>query len=98
MQKELQEAGDAGFEYRDQTVFKTAFGGDEVIVILERDRETPRKRYEYKLLATNRTQARRVVPSRKAGLNFMEPPTCSLSLAGSPPNLDELRSSRSNFN
>ena len=27
MQKELQEAGDAGFEYKGQTAFKSAFGG-----------------------------------------------------------------------
>jgi hypothetical protein len=49
MQKELQEAGDAGFEYRDQTV------GGEVIVILERDREAPIVSYEYRLLATKKT-------------------------------------------
>src|ERR1043165_6357844 len=39
MQKELQQAGDEGFDYKDQTVFKSAFGGDEVVVILEADRE-----------------------------------------------------------
>jgi hypothetical protein len=55
MQKELQEAGDLGFEYRDQTVFKTTFGGDEVVVILERDREASPRKWEYKLLATNKT-------------------------------------------
>jgi len=55
MQKELQEAGDLGFEYRDQTVFNTSFGGDEVVVILERDRDATLKKWEYKLLATNKT-------------------------------------------
>ena len=55
MQKELQEAGDLGFEYRDQTVFNTSFGGDEVVVILERDRDATPKKWEYKLLATNKT-------------------------------------------
>ena len=56
MQKELQEAGDAGFEYRGQTVFKSAFGGKEVVAILERAAsvKAPR-RYEYRLLATSRT-------------------------------------------
>ena len=39
MQKELQEAGDAGFSFRGQTVFGTTFGGDEPVVILERDRD-----------------------------------------------------------
>ena len=37
MQNELQEAADAGFDYRGQTVFKSAFGGEEVVVILEKD-------------------------------------------------------------
>jgi len=55
MQKELQEAGDAGFEYRDQSVFESAFGGEEVVVIVEKDRDAPTKRYEYRLLATNKT-------------------------------------------
>lgn len=55
MQKELQEAGDAGFEYRGQSVFSSTFGGKEVVVILEKDRESPATRWEYKLLATSRT-------------------------------------------
>jgi hypothetical protein len=55
MQKEMQEAGDAGFEYRGQTVFKSAFGGKEVVTILERDRAAKLPRYEYKLLATKKT-------------------------------------------
>ena len=56
MQHEMQEAGDAGYIYKGQTVFETTFGGDEAVVILERDKEqvgvTP---YQYRLLATNRT-------------------------------------------
>jgi hypothetical protein len=55
MQKELQEAGDAGYEYRGQTVFKSTFGGKEVVVILERDGRNPTTRYEYRLLATSKT-------------------------------------------
>ena len=55
MQKELQDAADAGFEYCDQTVFDTAFAGAEVVVILEKDREGTPERHEYKLLATNKT-------------------------------------------
>ena len=54
MQKELQEAGDEGFEYRGQTVFKTKFGGQEVVLILERDRNNPSS-HQYKLLATTKT-------------------------------------------
>lgn len=56
MQKELQEAGDAGFVYRGQTVFDTTFGGDEPVVILERDRDvTDVDPFEYRLLATTKT-------------------------------------------
>ena len=56
MQKELQEAGNEGFQYKGQTVFKSTFGGDEVVVILESDRQAAAKnRYQYKLLATSKT-------------------------------------------
>jgi hypothetical protein len=55
MQKELQLAGNDGYEYKGQTVFETAFGGKEVVVILERSREASRRQFEYKLLATNKT-------------------------------------------
>ena len=56
MQKEMQEAGDAGFEFRGQTVFKTLFGGKETVVILERDRAAKeRPVFEYRLLATSKT-------------------------------------------
>ena len=55
MQKELQEASDAGFEYRDQTVFKSTFGGQEVVCILERDKEAEARGFDYKLLATTKT-------------------------------------------
>ena len=55
MEKELQQAGDAGFEYRGQTVFKSTFGGKEVAVILERDKATAPARYRYHVVATNKT-------------------------------------------
>jgi len=55
MQKELQEAADAGYEYRSQTVFETLMGGNEVVVILERDRDAELKSVEYKLFATTKT-------------------------------------------
>jgi hypothetical protein len=55
MQKELQEASDAGFEYVGQTVFSSTFGGKEVVVITERNKSSKAKTYEYKLLATNKT-------------------------------------------
>ena len=56
MQAEMQEAGDAGFEYRGQTVFSTTFGGDEPVVILERSRDFANgDLFEYRLLSTKKT-------------------------------------------
>src|SRR5262245_26700104 len=55
MEKELQQAGDAGFEYRGQTVFKSTFGGKEVAVILERDKSVEPARYSYHVVATSKT-------------------------------------------
>lgn len=55
MQKELTEAGNEGFEFKGQTVFKTTFGGKEVVVILERDPDAKVDVWEYKLLATKKT-------------------------------------------
>lgn len=55
MQKEIQEAADEGYEYRDQTVFESFFGGEEVVVIMERDNDAPIVEYDYELLATSKT-------------------------------------------
>lgn len=74
MQKELQEIGLEGFEYKDQTVFKTAYGGEEVVVILESDRESnPKRRFEYKLLATSKTSTmqKELQQAGEAGFSFV---------------------------
>ena len=55
MQKELQDASNAGFQYRGQTVFTSAFGGDEVVCILERDGAEPKEQIDYRLVATSKT-------------------------------------------
>lgn len=55
MQKEMQELGDEGYEYRGQTVFTSALGGREVVVIMERDTAKPAGKIEYRLLATSKT-------------------------------------------
>ena len=55
MQEEIQTAATAGFHYRAQTVFETALGGQEVVVILERDDDATLPLTEYLLLATSRT-------------------------------------------
>jgi hypothetical protein len=53
MQKEMQELGDEGFEYRGQTVFQSGIAGREVAVIMERGPSG--KKIEYRLLATSKT-------------------------------------------
>jgi hypothetical protein len=54
MQKEMQQLGNEGFEYKGQTVFQSGIAGREVAVIMERG-ASESKRIEYKLLATSRT-------------------------------------------
>jgi hypothetical protein len=85
MQKELQHAGDAGFRYRDQTVFKSTFGGKEVAVILERDREAAIQHYEYKLLATSRTSTmeKELKQAGEAGYEFVGMSVGETSIGGS---------------
>lgn len=55
MQKELQQAGDDGYDYAGQTILKTTFGGEEVVIVVGRERDIENPRYDYKLLATKRT-------------------------------------------
>ena len=55
MQDEMRQAGNTGYDYRGLTVYKSDFGGDETIVIMEKDRDAAFVRYEYRLLATSRT-------------------------------------------
>lgn len=73
MQKELQEASDAGFQYRDQTVFKSTFGGQEVVCILERDKDAAAGAFDYKLLATSKTSTleRELREAGSAGYDVM---------------------------
>ena len=53
MQRELQQCADAGYEYLGQTVFETAFGGKEVVLILQRYDAQPASKSVYRLLATS---------------------------------------------
>jgi hypothetical protein len=55
MEKELQQAADAGYSYRGQTVFESTFGGKEVVIIVERDKDAATANTQYKLLATSKT-------------------------------------------
>ena len=55
LEKEMQAAGQEGFEYKGQTVFESTFGGREVALIMERDTAQPARHIVYKLLATSKT-------------------------------------------
>jgi hypothetical protein len=85
MQKELQEAGDAGFHFRGQTVFGTTFGGDEPVVILERDIDvTDPALFEYHLLATKKTSTMQdeVREAGAAGFEFVGVTVASTRFGG----------------
>jgi hypothetical protein len=85
MQKEIQEAGDAGFEYRGQTVFSSAFGGEEVVVILERDKHETPKLFEYRLLATAKTgtMQKELQVAGDAGFEFVGITVAKTAMGGS---------------
>ncbi|HEU4871058.1 MAG TPA: hypothetical protein VFT08_09435 [Pyrinomonadaceae bacterium] len=72
MQKELQAAGDQGYEHVGQSVFKKTFG-TEVMVILERDNKVRPKLWEYKLLATKKTSTmqKEVMEAAAEGYQFV---------------------------
>jgi hypothetical protein len=86
MQRELQEAGSAGFEYRGQSVFSSMFGGKEVVVILERDRDaTSKDRWEYRLLATSKTSTmqRELSENGAQGFEYVGMTVASTAMGGS---------------
>lgn len=84
MQKELQQAGDEGFDYCGQTVFQSTFGGKEVSVILESDPSTAKRRIEFKLLATTRTSTmeKELREAGEAGFEFLDVMVGSTAMGG----------------
>lgn len=84
MQKELQEAADAGFHYRGQTVFETLLGGDEVVVMLERDKDAEPQLFEYKLFATSKTGTlqRELLEAGAAGFDVVGMTVSKTTLGG----------------
>jgi len=85
MQKEIQAAGDAGYEYKGQTVFSSAFAGEEVVVILERDRQATPALYEYRLLATSKTSTmeKELGAAGQAGFQFVGLTVSKTAMGGS---------------
>ena len=84
MQKEMQRAGDEGFEYKGQTVFSTTFGGKEVVVILERDMNEKARAYDYRLLATSKTSTmqKELTEAGRQGYSFVGVTVAETSFGG----------------
>ena len=79
MQKELQAAGDAGFEHCGQSVFES-----EVVVILQRDRQAKPQSWDYKLIATTKTSTmeKEVMEAAAEGYQFVAFSTGSTFFGG----------------
>jgi hypothetical protein len=73
LEKEMQRAGEEGFDYKGQTVFESAFGGREVALIMERDASAGSPRNIFKLLATSRTSTmqKELVDAGTAGYQIL---------------------------
>jgi hypothetical protein len=85
MQKEIQLAGDAGYKYEGQTVFQSTFGGEEVVVILERDRQATPALHEYQLLAASKTSTmeKELAEAGRAGFQFVGMTVSKTAMGGS---------------
>ena len=55
MEKEMNEAAAAGYRYGGVMGGETAFGGNEVLVIMTRQAGGTKERFRYKLLAASKT-------------------------------------------
>lgn len=71
MEKELNQAADAGFRFEGVMGGDTAFGGREVVSILSRTAGEARAPYQYKLLATNKTGTMQKEMSAAAAAGFV---------------------------
>jgi hypothetical protein len=69
MQKEMQEAGDAGFHFVAVMGGETAAGGKETVVLMEKIPEDTAK-YSYRLLATTKTSTLQKELSEVADVGF----------------------------
>lgn len=85
MQKEMTEAGNAGFTYVGQSVFNSTFGGQEVVVIMEKDKEAGNVSYDFLLLATKRTgtMQKEMAESGKEGYDVVGLTVAKTAFAGS---------------
>lgn len=84
MQKELTQAGAQGFAYKGQTVAQTTFGGQEVVLVLGREMDSPPKNYAYRLQATKRTKTmdREINEAAAEGFELMGTTVSKTAFAG----------------
>ena len=74
MEKELNEAAEAGFRFQAVMGGESAFGGKEVVVILERDKENKTTdQFEYRLMAMKKTSTlqKELAHAGEAGFQFV---------------------------
>ena len=85
MQKEMQQLGDEGFEYKGQTVFESTFGGKEVSVIMERNPAGAVKQFTYRLLSTSKTSTmqKELKEAGDAGFRLLGMTVAKTALGGS---------------
>jgi hypothetical protein len=84
MEKEMQEAAAAGFRFAGTMGGETAFGGNEVAVVMTRiGKAAPR--YEYRLLATTKTSTmqRELSDTGAQGFEFVGMTVGSTAMGGS---------------
>ena len=70
MEKEMNQAAARGFRLAAIMGGDTSFGGSEVVVIMQKGRESASGSYQYKLLATNRTSTMEKEMNQAAGEGF----------------------------
>ena len=76
MEKELNEAADAGFRFQQAMGGETAIGGNEVVAVMSRTQKAA-ARYSYKLLATSKTSTMEKEMQAAADVGFGTPrPDC----------------------
>ena len=83
MQKELQQAAEAGFRFVAVMGGETSFGGSEVVVVMQRIPSAAR--YEYRLLATNKTSTmqKELQQAAEDGFSFVGQTVFSSTFGGS---------------
>ena len=83
MQKEMQEAAGAGFRYAAVMGGETALGGKEVVVVMQKLGASGSK-YEYQLLATNKTSSmqKEVQAVADAGFQYVGQTIFESAMAG----------------